>query len=403
MQIAIFGAGYTGGEADRLRRDMAAWRKSGSLEKHHERLLVGFRERGIPEAFGEQLYKQIQGFGEYGFPESHAASFALLVYASAWLKVHYPAEFAAALVNSQPMGFYSPSTLLQDAQRHGVILVSLDVGVSDWDCVCVRPHREGQTSLRLGLRLVNGFGRDSALRLMNARAIQPFESLEDLRARANLGKKELVALAESGALDALCGGRREALWNVVSKRATGLFEGIASDEARPSLAKMSRAEQLVLDYERTGVSVNCHPMKLLRSRLPTKVRSSGELLSIPSKTRVCVAGMVICRQRPGTASGVVFVTMEDEFGFVNLVLWSRVFEAYRSVVTTSTLLMVHGRIERSDDPRKSDSVSLAPSGPATKTAQDGHPAQSVVYVVADHLETLDPRLPTMGSMSRDFH
>lgn len=403
MQIAIFGAGYTGGEADRLRRDMAAWRKSGSLEKHHERLLVGFRERGISEAFGEQLYKQIQGFGEYGFPESHAASFALLVYASAWLKVHYPAEFAAALVNSQPMGFYSPSTLLQDAQRHGVVLVPLDVGVSDWDCVCVRPEREGQATLRLGLRLVNGFGRDAALRLAKARAVQPFSSLEDLRARANIGKKELVALAESGALDALCGGRREALWNVVSTRATGLFEGVASDEPRPSLAKMSRAEQLVLDYERTGVSVADHPMKLLRSRLPTKVRSSCELLSVSSGTHVCVAGMVICRQRPGTASGVVFLTMEDEFGFLNLVLWSRVFEAYRSVVTTSSLLMVHGRIERSDDPKKAKGVSLPQSVSATSTVRDSHPAQSVVYVVADHLETLDPRLPTMGSMSRDFH
>jgi error-prone DNA polymerase len=391
MQIAIVGAGYTGGEADRLRRDMAAWRKTGSLDKHHERLLVGFRERGIPEAFGEQLYKQIQGFGEYGFPESHAASFALLVYASAWLKVHYPAELAAALVNSQPMGFYSPSTLLQDAQRHGVPLAPLDVGVSDWDCACFRPDRSRPTWIRLGLRLVSGLGEDAGRRIERARAAQPFASVEDLTARARLDKKELVALAESGALDELCGGRREAIWKVVSPRATGLFEGTESEEARPSLPKMSRAEQLVLDYERTGVSVADHPMKLLRPRLGGKTLSSRELLALRSGTKVSVAGLVICRQRPGTASGVVFVTMEDELGFVNLVLWSSVFEKYRQVATTSRLLMVHGRIERSDDPKG-----------GMKAAEPNAP-QSVVYVIADRLEKLDAALPALGSMSRDFH
>ena len=404
MQIAIVGAGYTGGEADRLRRDMAAWRKTGSLEKHHERLLVGFRERGIPEAFGEQLYKQIQGFGEYGFPESHAASFALLVYASAWLKVHYPAEFAAALVNSQPMGFYSPSTLLQDAQRHGVVLAPLDVGVSNWDCVCfklpVGPRGSSRSlepgawsppqAIRLGFRLVSGLGEDAGKRIEKARAERPFESVEDLTARAHLDKKALVALAESGALDELSGGRREAIWKVVSPRATGLFEGTESEEPRPSLAKMSRAEQLVLDYERTGVSVSDHPMKLLRPRLLPKTRSSRDIVSLRSGTKVSVAGLVICRQRPGTASGVVFVTMEDEFGFSNLVLWSRVFEEYRHVATTSRLLMVHGRIERSDDPK------------GYKPADPDAP-QSVVYVIAERLEQLDAKLPALGSMSRDFH
>lgn len=400
MQIAIAGAGYSGGEADRLRRDMAAWRKTGSLERHRGRLLEGFRERGIPEEFGERLYQQIHGFAEYGFPESHSASFALLVYASAWLKVHYPAELAAALINSQPMGFYSPSTLLQDAQRHGVQLLPLDVNASRWDCTCVRraPTAKG-TALRLGLRLVSGLGEDAGLRVERARDAQPFTSVEDVVLRARLDKKESMALAESGTLDALAAAdghpsaRRAAIWHVVAPRGADLFEGTTSGERAPHLRPMTRAEQLVLDYERTGVSVTDHPMKLLRPSLPKRFKSSRDVMRLRSGARVSAAGLVTCRQRPGTASGVVFITAEDEHGFLNLVVWARVFEKFHHVATTARLLVVHGRVERSDE---------RPTGEAAR-APDAEAPQSVVHIVAERLELLDEKIPRLASMSRDFH
>ncbi|MBX3230087.1 MAG: error-prone DNA polymerase [Labilithrix sp.] len=423
MQIAIVGAGYSGGEADRLRRDMAAWRKNGNLERHRERLLQGFRERGIPEEFGERLYQQIHGFAEYGFPESHSCSFSLLVYSSSWLKLYYPAEFAAALINSQPMGFYSPSTILQDAQRHGVELLPVDINKSVWNCTCEGPDlnegpqkrprmrarsapsapREGRvwgggvggeapdvesTKLRLGLRVVAGLGEDAGRRIEAGR---PYASAGDVLARARLDRKEAMALAESGALDALSdGGRRGAIWDVVAPRPEDMFVGTTKKERSPELVPMTRAEQLVLDYERTGISVSDHPLKLLRSKLGKRFKSSLDVLGLRAGTRVKVAGLVTCRQRPGTASGVVFVTMEDEHGFLNLVLWPRVFEKYRLVATTSKVLIVHGKIERSDDPK-----GLRPPDPNVP--------QSVLYVVAEHLEAFDEELPKLASMSRDFH
>jgi error-prone DNA polymerase len=428
MQIAIVGAGYTGGEADRLRRDMAAWRKTGKLEAHRERLLAGFRKNGIAESFGERLYQQIQGFGEYGFPESHAASFALLVYASAWLKRHYPAEFAAALVNSQPMGFYSTSTLLQDAQRHGVRLLPIDVRTSDWECTCVplpevlesprSEHASAQhegssghlaTAIRLGLRVVNGLGEEAGRRVESARQAAPVRDAEDLAARARLDRKELVSIAEAGALDALAGGRRRAIWQVVAPRGAGLFDGLSPDEGaehQPSFAPMSRAEQLVLDYERTGVSVADHPMLLLRPTLPARIKSSRDVMALRSGTPVSVAGLVICRQRPGTASGVVFVTMEDELGFLNLVLWSKVFEDHHHVATTSRMLLVHGRVERGDEPRQASQARASREGKGAHPPADPNAPSSVVYVIAERLEKLETRSPEMrslGSMSRDFH
>jgi hypothetical protein len=350
------------------------------------------------EPAGEQETYDLTIEGDHNFlandfivHNSHSASFSLLVYASAWLKVYYPAEFAAALVNSQPMGFYSPSTLLQDAQRHGVKLLPIDVTVSGWDCACL--PQDGKTAIRLGLRLVSGLGEEAGKRIERARAEKAFDSIEEVIVRARLDKKEVVLLAESGALDAFAGGRREAIWKVVAPRPAELYEGAPVDEAKPALKKMSRAEQLVLDYERTGLSIEDHPMRLLRPHLVAlrrKVKSSRELMSLRSGTRVTTAGLVICRQRPGTASGVVFVTMEDEHGFSNLVLWSRTFDQYHHVATTARLLMVHGRIERSDDPKGLQ-------------VPDPNAAQSVVYVIAEKLERLDGQMPALSSMSRDFH
>ncbi len=401
MQIAIVGAGYTGGEADQLRRDMAAWRKTGKLERHKERLLTGFRARGIAEEFGERLYAQIQGFGEYGFPESHAASFALLVYASSWLKVHHPAAFAAALVNSQPMGFYSASTILQDAVRHGVTLLPICVQASAWDCTLVAQEGTGR-ALRVGLRQVKGLGEACARRIEAAR--RPFASVEAFVAEVEPTKLELEALAEAGALDALVPGRRAALWKVRAPRDQGLLAGVPrSKDDPPKLPLLTRGEQLALDYERTGISVDDHPMKLLRERLPKKLKSSRDLFAARHGSRISVAGLVICRQRPMTASGVVFVTMEDEHGFLNLILYNRIFDRFRHVATTSGLLVAHGKVERADagavDPllREAKHTNSPPS--ATSPMLGGQ----VVYVVVERLEPLEAKTPDLPSMSRDFH
>jgi error-prone DNA polymerase len=377
MQLAIVGAGYTGGEADQLRRDMAAWKRNGRLERHRERLLEGFEKNGIEREFGERLYKSIQGFGEYGFPESHAASFALLVYASAWLKVHHPAAFAAALINSQPMGFYSPGSIVNDAERHGVEVLPARVDSSDWDC-----GLEGgdlgcdpdPPALRLGLRLVKGLGEEAGKRIEAARHKRAFGGVEDLAARAKLDKREIEALAHAGSLAGFGLERRHAMWKVRAPREQSLFAGVSLGDSMPDLLPMSRAEQLVLDYATTGVAVGDHAMKVVRPSLPLHYKSAGDLAASRHGERVSTAGMVICRQRPGTASGVVFITLEDETGFINLILWAKTFERWRHVATTSSMLVAHGKIERD---------------------------KNVVYVVPDRLEKL--QMVEVPAMSRDFH
>jgi error-prone DNA polymerase len=376
MQLAIVGAGYTGGEADQLRRDMAAWRRNGKLERHRARLLDGFEQNGISREFGERLYQSIQGFGEYGFPESHAASFAHLVYASSWLKVHHPAAFAAALINSQPMGFYSPGTIVKDAERHGVEVLPARVDASDWDCtlegVDGRVHGD-PPALRLGLRIIGGLGEEAGRRIERARRERALSSTPDLVARAGLDRRSLDALARAGALAGFGLGRREAMWKTRAPREEDLLAGIDFQEDAPALPPMTRAEQLVLDYSSTGVAVGDHAMEVARPHLPSHFKSSRELASLAHGAQVSTAGLVICRQRPGTASGVVFITLEDETGFVNLILWAATFERWRHVATTSSMLVAHGKVERDGD---------------------------VIYVVPDRLEPLS--LAGMPSASRDF-
>ncbi len=371
MQIAICGAGYTGGEADELRRDMGAWRRNGRLERHRERLFAGLAARGVPRPFAERLYKQIQGFGEYGFPESHAASFALLVYSSSWLKVHHPAAFAAALINSQPMGFYSVSTIVQDAQRHGVEVRPICIEQSQWDCTL---ERDG--ALRVGLRQIRGMGEQVARRIEAARAERPFADVDDLASRASLDMRALEALAEAGALERIVRGRRHALWKARGPRPVGLFAGKDLDgDERPELPPLPRGAQLVLDYQRTGLSVTDHPMRIARPALPREIKSARELCDLAHGTRVSVAGMVICRQRPDTANRIVFVTLEDETGLSNLVVFADVFERFRRVATTSTLLVARGTIERE---------------------------REVIHVRVDSLEPLVARELQLPAMSRDF-
>lgn len=350
MQIAMVGAGYGPGEADQLRRDMAAWKKHGRLERHREKLLAGFAERGIARAFGEALFKQIEGFAEYGFPESHAASFALIVYSSAWLKTHHPGLFACALLNSQPMGFYSASSIVQDAQRHGVEVRPPCVSVSDWDCSMERCEGSVDAlALRLGLRQVAGIGEDAARSVERARAEAAFETIGDLARRARLKKNELEALAEAGALEVLEPGRRNAIWRAHAPRLPGLFEreDLEKEALPPKLPALRGMEQLLLDYGRLGLSVDDHPMRYVRPALARRqVARAVDLREMVDRQPVTVAGLIIGRQRPGTASGVTFITLEDETGIANLVVTVPVFDQYRHAILNSKIVLVSGRLER---------------------------------------------------------
>lgn len=400
MEIAIKGAGYTGGEADQLRRDMAAWKKSGKLLRHKRRLLDGFAKKGISPEFGEALFEQIKGFGDYGFPESHAASFAILVYLSAWQKAHFPAHFACAVLNSQPMGFYSPSSLVKDAQKHGVEVRPVDVTVSHWDhtlepsskvCRIKSAYSQANRALRLGLRLVKGFREQAAQNLVTARAVRPFEDLADLVRRTRLNKDEVQILAEAGALESLIKGRRQALWAARAPRVAGLFADVAWREPDVKLPPLSATEQLNLDYQHVGLSVNDHPMRHWRPKLRKAGVVTAAMLGAmarskaPAPARVQVAGVVLSRQRPATASGVVFLTLEDETGTINVVLFSKVFEEFNLAARHASFLLVHGKFE---------AHTTYPKSPN----EVGDPTPTI-HVIAERLV----RLPGGALPSRDFH
>ena len=344
MQLAILAADFTPGEADQLRRAMAAWKRKGGLEPFHEKLVGRMLAKGYELDFAERIFKQIQGFGEYGFPESHAASFALLVYVSAWLKCHHPDAFLAALLNSQPMGFYAPAQLVRDARQHGVVVLPVDVNRSLWDT-----ELAGQgTSLRdvrLGFNRISGFEQASAERLVAARAAAPFVSPEDLTRRAQLNAHQLALLAQADALAPLVGHRHQAAWAVagIDTRATPLLQRTRTFEAAAALPAPDAATTVLADYRATGLSLAHHPLALLRTQLAAyKVLPASVLQHFPNGRLARASGIVTHRQRPETARGVVFVTLEDETGAVNVIVWRSVAEAQRRPLLAATLLTVYG-------------------------------------------------------------
>jgi error-prone DNA polymerase len=389
MQLAIVGAGYSGGEADQLRRDMAAWKRSGKLLRHRDRLIEGFAKNGILPEFAERLFEQIKGFGDYGFPESHAASFALLVYSSLWLKAHHPAEFACSLINSQPMGFYSSRVILRDAEQHGVAIKPLHVNYSQWDCT-LEQQATSRSAVRLGFRLLKGFSKEATVRLLETREKAPFSSVDDFVWRTGIGKNQLEALAEAGAFTELLESRREALWQLRAPRVAGLFSGQTVKEPAIRLRKLQKLETLLLDYQRTGVSLDDHPLLHLRSQLERQqVTQARDLVHLKTGDRVRVAGLVQSRQRPGTASGIVFITLEDETGISNLVLYSRVFEENRRVAQGAMLLCAEGKVE----------LQLTAARPDDRVRA----TTPVIHVIVEKLRRLELGQGEIPFGSRDFH
>jgi error-prone DNA polymerase len=356
MQVAILGAGFTPGEADQLRRAMAAWKRKGGLEHYHERITTGMLERGYTLEFAEAIFSQIQGFGEYGFPESHAASFALLAYASSWLKCHEPAAFLCALLNSQPMGFYSPSQLVQDARRHGIEVRPVDVAVSGWDSALEEydPHeRTRQPAVRLGLSLQRGMKVDAAERIEQARAVRPFADVADLARRAGLDRSDLQVLAAAGALQSLAGHRREALWEASGAAPDkDLLRPTVPREEAPVLAAPSEGEEIVGDYRAQGLTLGRHPLALLRERLlAQRFLPAATLMDFQNGQLARGCGLVTVRQRPGTAKGVLFLTLEDETGNVNVIVWPSLVEQQRREVLSAPLLGVYGIWQREGEVR----------------------------------------------------
>ncbi len=345
MQLAIVAAGFSAGEADQLRRAMAAWKRRGGLGAFESRLIDGMRARGYTEEFAQAIFRQILGFGDYGFPEAHAASFALIVYISAWLKCHEPAAFTVGLLNSQPMGFYAPAQLVRDAREHGVNVRGVDVLSSEWECTL-----EGETLsvIRLGLMQVRGFGPSAAARLINARQQHIFSSVEDLAARADLSRHELAALADSGALAALAGHRHLAVWAVTGiERPVGLLVHDTQDQATPLLKKPTEGADIVADYRSLGLTLGRHPLALLRTRLNVLHCLTAQAVHHQGHgAAVVVAGLVLTRQRPGSAGGVVFVTLEDETGVVNLIIWQRIAARFRRQLLNAQLLGAIGTVQR---------------------------------------------------------
>jgi error-prone DNA polymerase len=406
MQLAMVAAGFSADQADALRRSMAAWSRRGGVHRFREPLVQGMVMRGYPQAFAEGLFRQIEGFGEYGFPESHAASFALLVYFSSWFKCHEPACFLAAMLNSQPLGFYTPSQLVQDAREHGVEVRPVDATASDWDCTledlvpadadttCQTPPSPPsvtrpeispvpQPAVRLGLRLVAGLGEAAARRLVQARTRAPFADVEDLALRAGLDRADMAALASADALSTLAGHRRQQVWAAtVTRRPHGLLRDAPVQEDLLRLPAAGEGEDIVLDYESTGLTLRRHPLALLRPQLQAAGWCNAQALQpLPDGRRARACGLVTMRQRPGTAKGTMFVSLEDETGCVNVIVWPALVEAQRDVWLRARLLAVEGTWQR-----------------------DATSGGRVCHLVARRAHDLSAMLGELGSLgrSRDF-
>lgn len=380
MQIVSIAAGFTPGEADQVRRSMAAWKRSGGLEKYRDKLLAGMAANGYSAEFAESIYQMILGFGSYGFPESHSASFAILAYASSWLKCHQPAAFIAGLLDSQPMGFYPPSMLVGEAKKMGVTVRPVSVTDSDWDSRVHWSRPADGTDpgvLTLGFNRISGFTEDAARRIVAARAQQPFRDANDLAARARLNRRDLDLLAQADALRALAGHRNRARWlSLGYQPQADLLAGIPRLEAAVPLRAPSEGAEIVGDYRSTGLTLRRHPVALLRPRLDRlKVTPNERLAALPHGRRLRVAGLTMFRQRPPEAKGVMFLTLEDDTGIVNLVVWARVLEAYREAAVSGGFLIVGGEVQK----------------------QDG-----VVHVVAQRIRDYSAWVDGLPYLSRDF-
>ncbi len=441
MQIAMIAAQFSAAEADALRRSMAAWKRTGGVHKFEKRLIDGMVDNGYALPFAQAIFAQMLGFGEYGFPESHAHSFALLAYSSSWLKCHEPACFLAALLNSLPMGFYSASQLVQDARRHGVRVLPIDVNHSEWDCTLegplapLQPPRPlpgmrdvapPQPAVRLGLRLVSGLNQKAAQRVVQARWSNGsggpdgasngasdgghwlFRSTEDLALRAHLDRRDLQALAAADALAALSGHRRQQMWDAAAQhQVPPLLRDAPVHEAPLELPPADEGEEIVFDYAATGLTLRRHPLALLRPRLDRwKLLTALQLQSTPHGRNVRACGIVTVRQRPGTAKGTMFVTLEDETGPVNVIVWPALIERWRDALLRSRLLAVQGMWQCSEQPGgAAGSVSHAGGGGEAATTAST-PAPVVRHLVAQRFKDLTPLLGRLGGAlqgSRDFH
>ncbi|MDH5649945.1 MAG: error-prone DNA polymerase, partial [Gammaproteobacteria bacterium] len=377
IKLAMVAAGFSPGEADQLRRSMAAWRRRGGLEHFEQRLIEGMAQRGYSKEFARQIFHQIQGFGEYGFPESHAASFALLAYVSAWLKCYEPALFACALLNSQPMGFYAPAQLVQDARRHGVAVLPVDVQHSEWQCT-LEAQANDKPVLRLGLRMIKNLSYEAGQRIAQARKQTTIENVDQLARVARLNQRDLQALATADALRSVSGNRHQAYWAVLGvETPLPLFGDVLQQQALPLLPVPTVGENVVADYHSTGLTLREHPLLLLRKKLSSlKALSAQDVRQCVHGEHVINMGLVVSRQRPGTATGVIFMTLEDETGLVNVIVWSSVYEKQRREILSARLLMVYGEVQKEGE---------------------------VVHLIARYVQDRTDLLGALAVRSRDFH